>query len=100
MALLFAGVDESGPQLYCMDPSGTYVQYDAKAIGSGSEGAQQTLVEMYNKVRILRAYRLVSTYCICHCHDLFLCVARIWICVPVSIHSHASTFNVKIQIKC
>lgn len=33
-----------------MDPSGTYVQYDAKAIGSGSEGAQQTLVEMYNKV--------------------------------------------------
>jgi len=49
VALLFAGVDEQGPQLYCMDPSGTYVQYDAKAIGSGSEGAQQTLVEMYNK---------------------------------------------------
>jgi len=36
-----------------MDPSGTYVQYDAKAIGSGSEGAQQTLVEMYHKVIIL-----------------------------------------------
>lgn len=51
MALLFAGCDEKGPQLYHMDPSGTYVQYDAKAIGSGSEGAQQTLVEMYNKVR-------------------------------------------------
>lgn len=49
VALLFAGVDDDGPQLYCMDPSGTYVQYDAKAIGSGSEGAQQTLVEMYNK---------------------------------------------------
>ena len=33
-----------------MDPSGTYVQYDAKAIGSGSEGAQQSLQEAYNKV--------------------------------------------------
>jgi 20S proteasome subunit alpha 5 len=50
VALLFAGIDHKGPQLYLMDPSGTYVQYDAKAIGSGSEGAQQTLVEMYNKV--------------------------------------------------
>jgi len=54
VALLFAGVDEKGPQLYHMDPSGTYVQYDAKAIGSGSEGAQQTLVEMYNKSMSLK----------------------------------------------
>jgi len=54
VALLFAGVDEKGPQLYCMDPSGTYIQYDAKAIGSGSEGAQQTLVEMYNKSMTLQ----------------------------------------------
>lgn len=54
VALLFAGVDEKGPQLYHMDPSGTYVQYDAKAIGSGSEGAQQTLVEMYNKSMTLK----------------------------------------------
>jgi len=54
VALLFAGVDHKGPQLYLMDPSGTYVQYDAKAIGSGSEGAQQTLVEMYNKSLTLK----------------------------------------------
>jgi len=54
VALLFAGCDEKGPQLYHMDPSGTYVQYDAKAIGSGSEGAQQTLVEMYNKSMTLK----------------------------------------------
>jgi len=49
VALLFAGVDEDGPQLYHMDPSGTYVKYDAKAIGSGSEGAQQSLQETYHK---------------------------------------------------
>lgn len=35
-----------------MDPSGTSFQYDAKAIGSGSEGAQQSLQESYNKVVI------------------------------------------------
>jgi len=54
VALLFAGIDDKGPQLYHMDPSGTYVQYDAKAIGSGSEGAQQTLTEMYHKGMTLK----------------------------------------------
>ena len=32
-----------------MDPSGTYVQCDAKAIGSGAEGAQSSLGEIYHK---------------------------------------------------
>ncbi len=50
VAILFAGIDEKGPQLYHLDPSGTFVQYDAKAIGSGSEGAQQSLKEAYHKV--------------------------------------------------
>uniref|UniRef100_A0A3Q0KE53 Proteasome subunit alpha type n=1 Tax=Schistosoma mansoni TaxID=6183 RepID=A0A3Q0KE53_SCHMA len=50
VALLFAGVDERGPQLYHMDPSGTYIRYEAKAIGSGSEGAQQALQEIYHKI--------------------------------------------------
>ncbi|CAH0391989.1 unnamed protein product [Bemisia tabaci] len=49
VAILFAGCDEKGPQLFHMDPSGTFVQFDAKAIGSGSEGAQQTLQEVYHK---------------------------------------------------
>merc|ERR1712010_114485 len=45
VALLLAGMDDEGPQLYCSDPSGTYVEYKAKAIGSGWEGAQKTLKE-------------------------------------------------------
>merc|ERR1712043_153244 len=50
VALLFAGNDpDDGPQLFHMDPSGTYLQFDAKAIGSGSEGAQQSLQEQYHK---------------------------------------------------
>ena len=35
---------------YHMDPSGTFLQFDAKAIGSGSEGAQSQLQEQYHKV--------------------------------------------------
>jgi len=51
VALLIAGVDEKGPQLYHADPSGTFMAFEAKAIGSGSEGAQTELQEHYNKVR-------------------------------------------------
>ncbi|RKP39616.1 nucleophile aminohydrolase [Dimargaris cristalligena] len=47
VALLIAGVDENGPQLYHADPSGTYVRYKAKAIGAGSEGAQTELQDDY-----------------------------------------------------
>ena len=36
---------------YHMDPSGTFIEYEAKAIGSGSEGAQQALQEVYHKVK-------------------------------------------------
>jgi len=49
VALLFAGVDKNGPSLYTLDPSGTYVRCDAKAIGSGAEGAQTSLGELYHK---------------------------------------------------
>merc|ERR1711879_806999 len=54
VALLIAGVDENGPQLYHADPSGTFIQYDAKAIGSGSEGAQTSLQQEYNKSMSLK----------------------------------------------
>ena len=47
VALLMAGFDENGAQLYFSDPSGTYLQYKAKAIGAGSEGAQATLQDKY-----------------------------------------------------
>ncbi|RXK38214.1 proteasome subunit alpha type-5 [Tremella mesenterica] len=50
VALLIAGVDEKGPQLYHTDPSGTFTRYDAKAIGSGSDAAQQSLQDAFHKV--------------------------------------------------
>ena len=50
VALLIAGHDDlKGHQLFFSDPSGTFVQYKAKAIGAGSEGAQSSLMESYNE---------------------------------------------------
>eukprot|EP01110_Echinostelium_bisporum_P011921 TRINITY_DN6036_c0_g1_i1.p1 TRINITY_DN6036_c0_g1~~TRINITY_DN6036_c0_g1_i1.p1 ORF type:complete len:244 (+),score=67.20 TRINITY_DN6036_c0_g1_i1:39-770(+) len=54
VALLVAGIDERGPQLYHSDPSGTFIQFEAKAIGGGSEGAETTLQEKYNKSLTLK----------------------------------------------
>ena len=48
VALMLGGWDKrDGAQLFFSDPSGTYSQYKAKAIGAGSEGAQSTLLEKY-----------------------------------------------------
>ncbi|KAL6881042.1 proteasome A-type and B-type [Trichoderma novae-zelandiae] len=49
VALLIAGFDENGPQLFHAEPSGTFYRFDAKAIGSGSEGAQAELQNEYHK---------------------------------------------------
>ncbi|XP_014243257.1 proteasome subunit alpha type-5 [Cimex lectularius] len=60
VAIMFAGYDDKGPQLYHVDPSGTFLRFDAKAIGSGSEGAQQSLEEHYTKSMTLHeAIKLV-----------------------------------------
>jgi 20S proteasome subunit alpha 5 len=45
VALLIGGVDENGPQLYQTDPSGTYCEWQADAIGSGQETAMTALKE-------------------------------------------------------
>ncbi|CAO2606355.1 Proteasome subunit alpha type-5 [Lemmus lemmus] len=48
VALLFGGV-EKGPQLFHMDTSGTFVQREARAIGSVLEAAQSSLQVVYQK---------------------------------------------------
>lgn len=47
VALLLGGLDNNKPVLYVTDPSGTFINYQAHAIGSGSEGAQTRLQEDY-----------------------------------------------------
>jgi len=60
VALLIAGCDENGPQLFHADPSGTFTKYQAKAIGSGSEGAQTELQENYHKSLTLKEAEALS----------------------------------------
>lgn len=47
VALLIAGKDDTGFRLFYADPSGTYTEYMARAIGSGSEMAQTALKDQY-----------------------------------------------------
>ncbi len=49
VSLLFGGVDERGPQLYQTDPSGTYTEWKADAIGAGQETAITELKEHYHQ---------------------------------------------------
>eukprot|EP01025_Chloroclados_australasicus_P043471 TRINITY_DN4653_c0_g1_i1.p1 TRINITY_DN4653_c0_g1~~TRINITY_DN4653_c0_g1_i1.p1 ORF type:complete len:239 (-),score=29.82 TRINITY_DN4653_c0_g1_i1:308-1024(-) len=54
VALLVAGWDDTGPTMFHADPSGTYLKYQAKAIGQGSEGANQTIKDRYSKDMTLK----------------------------------------------
>jgi len=60
VALLIAGIDELGPQLYHTDPSGTFVRYDAKAIGSGSEAAQSELQDKWHSQMKLQEAQILT----------------------------------------
>ena len=48
VALIIAGVDTKGESIYLTDPSGTFIQYAAVAIGSGSEEVNSFLEKNYN----------------------------------------------------
>lgn len=61
VSLLIAGVDARGPQLYHMDPSGTYISYAAHAIGAGAEGAVTQLVDKFTKSLTLEQAKALVT---------------------------------------
>jgi len=48
VSLIIAGVDQKGEAIYVTDPSGTYVQYAAIAIGAGSDDVNEFLEKHYN----------------------------------------------------
>ncbi len=47
--ILFAGVDEQGPQLYVLDPIGSLIEDDYAAVGSGARIAIGVLENQYKK---------------------------------------------------
>lgn len=62
VALLLGGWDDNGPVLFHADPSGTFIRYDAKAIGSGSEGAQANLQESYRYFSFRESVSLILLF--------------------------------------
>ena len=49
VALIIAGIDKSGSTIFLTDPSGTYISYDAVAIGAGSDQVTEYLEKYYKK---------------------------------------------------
>jgi len=49
VSLLIAGYDDEGPQLYQVDPSGSYWAWKASAIGKNAANAKTFLEKRYNK---------------------------------------------------
>ncbi|MFB5599305.1 MAG: archaeal proteasome endopeptidase complex subunit alpha [Nitrososphaeraceae archaeon] len=47
VALIIAGVDNTGGELFLTDPSGTFIGYDAIAIGQGSDQVNEFLEKSY-----------------------------------------------------
>lgn len=49
VALILGGINNKQPHLYLTDPSGTYIAYDAVAIGSGSDQVTDFLEKTYKE---------------------------------------------------
>jgi 20S proteasome subunit alpha 2 len=49
VSLLVAGVDDAGPQLYQVDPSGSYFAWKASAIGKNMANAKAFLEKRYSE---------------------------------------------------
>lgn len=64
VALLIAGVDENGPNLYHTDPSGTMIQFEARGIGAADEGIQSLLREKYNGTMTLENTEKLALDCL------------------------------------
>ncbi|CAI4227137.1 unnamed protein product [Auanema sp. JU1783] len=60
VAMLFAGVDQDGPRLFHLDPSGTFINCKAKSIGAASDGAEQNLKDQYHDDMTLKEALKVS----------------------------------------
>ena len=61
VALILGGVVNKTPQLYLTDPSGTYISYDAIAIGANSEQVTDFLEKTYKNDLSLEDASIIAT---------------------------------------
>ena len=60
VALIIGGVDQNGNSLFLTDPSGTYVPYNAVAIGADSDKVTEFLIKNYKKEMTLEESKILS----------------------------------------
>lgn len=63
VSLLLAGYDDNGPQLYQVDPSGSYFAWKASAIGKNMNNAKTFLEKRYSEEARRRCLTLASPAC-------------------------------------
>ncbi len=64
VALIIAGIDSHGNSLFLTDPSGTFIAYDAVAIGAGSDQANGFLEKNYRCDISIEDASALATACI------------------------------------
>jgi proteasome alpha subunit len=60
VSLIVAGVDKNGPAIFVTDPSGTYLGYDAIAIGGGGDQVNEFLEQKYDPAMTLDQAALLA----------------------------------------
>ncbi len=60
VALIIGGIDQNGNSLFLTDPSGTYVPYDAVAIGADSDKVTEFLIKNYKKDMTIEEAKMLA----------------------------------------
>ena len=60
VALIIGGVDQNGNSLFLTDPSGTYVPYNAVAIGANSDKVTEFLIKNYKENMTLDESKILA----------------------------------------
>jgi len=60
VALIIGGIDENGNSLFLTDPSGTYVPYNAVAIGAYSDKVTEFLIKEYKSEMTLEESKILA----------------------------------------
>jgi len=101
VSLLFAGIEpKTGlPKLFHLDPSGTYIRCDAKAIGSASEGAQGSLQDLYHKSMTVKEALKVALTILKQVMEEKLTDTNIEICTILTENQEFKIFNKEEMLK-
>ena len=60
VALIIGGIDQNGNSLFLTDPSGTYVPYNAVAIGADSDKVTEFLIKNYKKTMTIEEAKMLA----------------------------------------